>query len=115
MFSEAFENFKKSWLEEVTKIESRAIDSEGVYGIYLNFDRDRLSLEMNMSEDEMTSGISTEFDVIEAKLVVALETARSKFRLQNFGLWARIAEGIGGITHRIPKRQTPKTEPRGTH
>lgn len=58
---------------------------------------------MHISENEMTSGIHTDLDILESKLVVALETARSRFRLQNFSLWARIAEGIGGIRYRIPK------------
>jgi hypothetical protein len=104
MSVEAFEKFKKSWLQEIAKIENRAIDSEGVHSIYLHFDRDRLWIQMHMMlESDLMRNFVAELDIIESKLIVALETARSRYRLENRGLWARIAEGIGGIIYRIPK------------
>jgi hypothetical protein len=103
----AFEKFKKSWLEEIEKIENRAIDSEGVYRIYTRFLGDVLQLRIGMTDEE-EDRLDNDINMLESKLTVALETARSRFRKENFGLWARIAEGIGGIRYRIPKRETTK-------
>jgi len=104
MFKEKIENFKKSWLEETAKIEKRAIDSHGVYLIYLQFVRDRHILEMGLNEEEFSHDVLLELDMLESKLSIALETARSRYRLQNRTLWARIIEGIGGIIYKIPKK-----------
>ena len=109
MSIEAFEKFEKSWLEEIAKIENRAIDSEGVYLIYLKFRQDVGHLSLVMTDEEMDK-VYNEIDILDSKLTVALETARSKFRLQNFGLWARVAEGVGGMIYRIPKSQPVKSK-----
>jgi len=100
--SEILEKFIKSWQEEIPKIENRAIDSEGVYRIYENFRKDVL-LYLALEELKGFDNQFNEINVIGSKLVVALETARSRYRLENRGLWARIAEGIGGLVWRIPK------------
>jgi hypothetical protein len=111
MSRELLEKFKKSWLEEIEKIQDRAIDSEGVHSIYSDFSSARsylqVKLMLNNSSDE---DFMEELDIIESKLVIALETARSRYRLKNRGLWARIAEGIGGIIWKIPKSPSTKTE-----
>jgi len=104
MSKDRIENFKKSWLEEIAKIEKRAIDSHGVYLLYLEFDRDKHLLVLGLDEEEFTHDVLLELDMLESKLAIALETARSRYRLQNRGLWARIIEGIGGIIYRIPKK-----------
>ena len=106
MSIEVTERLKKSWLEEIPKIENRAIDSEGIHNIYDQFKHDALLAGFNqIVESGSYPEIVTEFNVIESKLIVALETARSRYRLENRGLWARIAEGIGGIIYRIPRSQ----------
>jgi len=105
MSKEKVETFKKSWLEEIAKIEKRAIDSHGVYLIYLQFVRDISILKMGLRrEKEFSHDVLLELNMIESKLSIALETARSKYRLQNRTLWARIIEGIGGIIYKIPKK-----------
>lgn len=103
MPSEEFEKFKKSWLEEIAKIENRAIDSEGVYQIYQRFRFD--VVHIFMAEEDYVNNQS-EIDILDSKLTVALETARSRYRLENRSLWARIVEGIGGTIYRIPKKPT---------
>ena len=104
MSKDKIENFKKSWLEEIAKIETRAIDSHGVYLIYLRFDREKHLFIMGLTEEEFTHDVLLELDILESKLSIALETARSKYRLQNLSLWARIIEGIGGIIYKLPKK-----------
>jgi hypothetical protein len=105
-----FDEFKKSWLEEISKIENRAIDSEGVYRIYLQYMTGSLMLHIDRVEDESTRDFRRELTILESKLVVALETARSKYRLQNRGLWARIIEGIAGTRYRFPRNHSRQTE-----
>jgi hypothetical protein len=99
---EEFEKFKKSWLEEIAKIENRAIDTQGVYRIYNHFRLDVLYVKIDMTEKEFNKQFN-EMNILDSKLRVALETARSRYNLENHGLWARIAEGIGGAIYRIPK------------
>jgi hypothetical protein len=102
---EAFEKFEKSWLEQISKIENRAIDSEGIYRIYLHFHKDSLylSLKGGIDGDEF-SGFYEELCTLKSKLVVALETARSKYRLENRSIWARIAESMIAETISLESR-----------
>jgi len=102
MPKDAFENFKKSWEGEIAKIENRPIDSRGVYRIYLHFQDQRVMLEMDMDEEKRTK-TCLDLDGLESKLIIALETARSRYKLENRGLWARIIEGIVEILYKIPK------------
>lgn len=97
MSKDTFKNFKKIWLREIAKIEKEAIDSRGVHIIYLRFSLAKHTFEIGLDENEFTHDIWLELEMLEAKLTRALETARSGYRLQNRGLWARIVEGIGGI------------------
>jgi len=104
MSKQTIENFKKFWEAEIAKIEREAIDSRGVHLIYLNFGINRGLLVSSMEEGEFTREIHLELEMLESKLTRALETARSRYRLQNHGLWARIIEGISGIIYKIPKK-----------
>jgi hypothetical protein len=82
-----FEDFKKLWEVEIAKIENRAIDTRGVYRIYLHFQDQLLMLKMHMDEEKRTK-TCLELDCLESKSITALETARSRYRLENRGLWA---------------------------
>lgn len=95
------EDFKKTWLEEIAKIEKRAIDSRGVYLVSLQFDRDKILFEMGLTEEEFTHDLWLELEMLESKLSIALETARSRYELQNRSLWARIIESISGVIYAI--------------
>jgi len=101
---DTLENFKKSWEGEIAKIEKEAIDSHGVHAIYLRFDLSKHLFIMGLNENEFTHDIHLELEMLTAKIARALETARSRYRLKNRGLWARIVEGIGGIIYKIPKK-----------
>lgn len=89
------EDFKKTWEEEITKIEKVPMDSQGTYRISLNFriNRGRLKLTGEESEQEYQ-----QLNNLESKLYVALETSRSLYALKNRSIWARIAEGIAART-----------------
>ena len=100
MPKDTFENFKKSWEGEIAKIEKVAIDDNGVSLIGLHFDKDRLLLEMSMTEEDVME-VMHELNMLDAKLEVALQTARSRYRLQNRGLWARI---FAGIFKKLPEK-----------
>jgi hypothetical protein len=95
---EIIEKFKKSWLEEISKIENREIDSEGIHNIYAEFQHDLFLIDMKkIVESGDYPDFLTDFSIIQSKLIIALETACSRYRLKNRGLWARIAEGIGVV------------------
>lgn len=83
------EDFKKNWEEQIAKIEKQALDNEAVYNINLHFDKDKLMFKTFLHEEEFTHDMLLELDMLEYKLVVALETANSRFKLENRGILAR--------------------------
>lgn len=100
--NKTIEDFKKTWEEQIAKIEKTLIDSHGTYMIYLNFriNRGRLKLTGEESEEDWQ-----ELNNLESKVRVALETSRSMFNLQNRSIWARIAENIAVMTYnKLPKQ-----------
>lgn len=90
----ALEDFKKNWEEQIAKIEKQALDNEAVYNINLHFDKDKLRFKTFLHEEEFTHDMLLELDMLESKLVVALETANSRFKLENRGILARAFDGI---------------------
>jgi hypothetical protein len=97
------EDFKKTWEEQIAKIEKRPIDSRGTYLIYLDFSLNRGRLELTMTEEESEENLE-ELNNLESKVRVALETSRSLFSLQNRSIWARIAESIAVMTYnKLPR------------
>ena len=101
MPKDTFENFKGFWEGEIAKIEKEAIDNDGVNLIRLRFEHDSLHLEMSMNEEYFTKEMHLELNMLESKLTVALEIARSRYKLRNRGLWARI---FGGIVKKLPEK-----------
>lgn len=95
------ENFKKFWEEEIAKIEKETIDSDGVHAIYLRFDLAKHLFIMGLDEDEFTHDVHLELELLEAKIARALETALSKYKLKNRGLWTRI---VKEMIDKIPKK-----------
>ena len=95
----AFENFKKHWLEEIAKLEKISVDGDGTARVYNEFHIGSLSISHLMENEEFR-----ELDNLEAKLTVALEIARSRYRTENPNWWDRLVESFGRIVHRIPRR-----------
>jgi hypothetical protein len=87
-----FQNLRRDWLAEITKIETQAIDDEGVANTQLRFNMDRRHVEMFMTESEF-DGVSMELDLLQSKLTVALEGARSRFKLRHRGILVGFLEG----------------------
>lgn len=101
MSNDKIEDFKKHWLEEINKIENRAIDSQGVHHIHLRFRLDRDIFKLGLRDGEFTHHVWLELDLLESRLITALETARSRYRSQNPSLWARITEAIVGTIYTV--------------
>jgi hypothetical protein len=90
-----FSDFKKSWEEQITKIETRALDNDAVSRISLHFDLDKLHFQMSLDEEEKEeTDVLIGLNMLESKLQIALETANSRFRLENRGIWAKAFNGI---------------------
>ena len=102
MTDDTLETFKKHWLEEISKIENRAIDYRGYLTIHRSFLIEKMYVRNRLTKEE-TSKARIELEMLESKLRVALETARCRYSLQSRGLWARIAESVAGIAHRTSK------------
>jgi hypothetical protein len=94
MVKVTLEDFKKNWEEQIAKVEKQALDNEAVNMIRLYFDENELMFEMGLSEQEFTHDIMLEIDMLESKLAVALETANSRFKLENRGIIARAFNGL---------------------
>ena len=101
MSKDTLENFKRFWEGEIAKIEKEAIDSDGIHAIYLRFDLAKHLFIIGLDRNEFTHDVYLELEMLEAKIARALETARSKYKLHNRALWARI---IGGIIDKLPKK-----------
>jgi uncharacterized protein (TIGR02391 family) len=90
------EDFKKNWEEQIAKIEKQALDNENVSMINLHFSKDKLKFKSGLSRKEFTRDKMLELDMLESKLTVALETANSRFKLENKG------KSHKGLQLRIP-------------
>lgn len=90
------ENFKKNWKEQIAKVEKQALDNENVSTIRLHFSKDKLKFKSGLSGKEFTRDVMLELDMLESKLTVALETANSRFKLENKGKFRK------GLHIRIP-------------
>jgi len=55
-------------------------------------------LQLTMSEKENEDCYES-FHNIEARLTIALESARSLYQLQKHSIWARIVESIAAMTY----------------
>ncbi len=99
--------FKRTWHEIIKKLEDGTIDARGASVIYNSFLRDALLMKMSMPRSKFTWEILQEEELIHSKLVVALEMARTRYKLQSKSLWVRIFESIAGMILKVP---TPSTK-----
>jgi hypothetical protein len=96
--------FIDTWEGLIPKIENRPIDSHGTHMIYINFHRDMTWLKIFLTEQENEQYYEV-FHNLEAKVTIALHSARSLYQLQNRGIWARIIENITALTiNKLPTK-----------
>jgi cyclopropane fatty-acyl-phospholipid synthase-like methyltransferase len=80
--------------EQIAKIEARALDNEAVSRISLHFDSEKDNFEMPLDEEVKYTDVLFELEMLESKLQIALETANSRFKLENRGIWAKAFNGF---------------------
>jgi len=97
-----FEIFEKTWLEQISKIEKEVIDTRGALLLYTAFRRDRITLKTTIPPVAFTWDLFLKLNLLESKLIRAIETARTKYALQNRSLWVRIVESIAGTAMKLP-------------
>ena len=90
----ALEDFKKSWDDQITKIEKQALDNAALRMIYLHYHKDETLFKMGLSAKEFTHDVMLNLDMLQSRLAIALETANSRFKLENRGIFAKIFSGI---------------------
>jgi hypothetical protein len=100
--SKRFERFKQTWKEQIKKIENEVLDTRAVWNVYKCFQYDERVLFDSIQVLDLMK-ISQEISLLDSKLVIALETARTKYSLQNKTLWVRVIEGISKIVYRMPQ------------
>jgi hypothetical protein len=102
---EMFNSFKETWEEQIKKIENQVLDNRAVMNIYNFFQNDERALLdiIPVMQFIFSNEMYQEIYLLESRLVVALETARIKYSLQNKTLWVRVIEGISKIVYRMPK------------
>jgi hypothetical protein len=96
------DEFIQTWERQIAKIEKQALDGDAVNSISLKFDLDSTQFKMFMSEREAEEEDAyTKLDLLESKLTVALETAHSRFRLENRGA---LEKEFSGALDKLPKK-----------
>jgi hypothetical protein len=89
------EDFIKNWESQIAKIEKQSLDGDAVRSIRLKFEIDTLHYKMWISEkEEEENDVYMKLQLLESKLIIALETAHSRFRLENRGVLAKAFSGI---------------------
>jgi hypothetical protein len=88
------EDFKKFWNDEISKIEVCELDVRAARLIYLKHNLSEQYLNFSIPDYLFNSGLIMELDMIEAKLIRAVETARVRYQLKARSLWVRIVESL---------------------
>jgi hypothetical protein len=104
LFEQNVEQFKATWNDLIPKIETNVIDGDGVSRILLYFGCYN-DLFFGANKDDDVAKYRLELELMESRLIVALEVAHSKFRLANRGALAKF---FGGLTNHGLKVITKK-------
>jgi len=105
-----FEKFKQTWEAEIEKIGKEVIDNRGSWRIYERYRFEWLHLTSGMRRSQYTVEVSRDLYLLESKLIIALEIARTKYKLQSHSLIVRFFESVADIFRGVPK---PKVDDLG--
>jgi hypothetical protein len=85
------EMFEKSWRETINKLDKGVIDRRGAQRLYLDFNHNKLRLEMYPPLVESAHRSMTQkIDLLYSELTRAIEMAHTRHDLQNKKLLAKI-------------------------
>jgi len=98
-----FENFKKTWVEQIKKLENAVIDTRSAHFLYLCFHRDENLLHLSMPSGGFTWGRLMEISLLHSKLVRVIETTRTRYMMQRRSIWDKISERLATILYGIKK------------
>ena len=106
MTNDKLEEFKKHWLEEISKIQNATIDEKAFSTIINSFISNRIRFRESIN-GEYTAEERVELQNLESKLRIALEKSRSNYALKEKEFQAKNIEStrgiIKGILDKIPK------------
>jgi hypothetical protein len=92
-----FEMFEKSWRETINKLDKGVIDGRGAQRLYLDFNHNKLRLEMYPPLAELADRSMTQkIDLLYSELTRAIEMAHTRYDLQNKKLLAKILIPVFG-------------------
>lgn len=106
-----FEKFKKTWEEQINKLENATLDTRAVHLLYLAFDRGEIGLELSLHSLAFTWDMMLEINLLKSRLIRVLETARTRYIMQRHSIWARIFESLAAIIYGISKSREIKKIP----
>ncbi|MHA2219096.1 MAG: hypothetical protein ACXACY_24525 [Candidatus Hodarchaeales archaeon] len=100
--------FIEHWETEIKVIESITLDSPGAEGILAHFRMNKSRSKIGIRESKYTEEDAFKVDLLESKLIRALETAKSRFKLENRGLFVKSANRIFETLRSKPKSEEKK-------
>jgi len=76
-----FEMFEKSWRETIDKLDKGVIDRRGAQRLCLDFNHNKLHLEMYPLRTELADRSMTQIDLLYSELTRAIEMAHTRYDL----------------------------------
>jgi hypothetical protein len=76
-------DFIGKWQGKISRIEKESLDDDDVRGIKADFEVNELEIKLCLSKEDVESGAIVKLDILKAELYAALETANSRFKLEN--------------------------------
>ena len=76
-------DFLRKWQDKVSRIEKSSLDDNAVRGIRADFEVNELEIKLSLSKKDLKNGAIPKLSDLKSKLDASLETANSRFNLEN--------------------------------
>jgi hypothetical protein len=76
-------DFLRKWQDKISRIEKSSLDDDAVRGIRADFEVNELEMKFSLSKKDLKNGAIPKLSDLKSKLDAALETANSRFNLEN--------------------------------
>jgi hypothetical protein len=85
------------WEDKISRIEQSSLDDAAVKGIEEDFEVNELEIKLTLSEEDLKSGAMLKLSTLKSKLYAALETANSRFNMENPLNAGRVSNFFNGM------------------
>ena len=76
-------DFIGKWQGKISRVEKSSLDDDAVRGIKADFEVNELEIKLSLSKEDVKAGAMVKLGMLKAELYAALETANSRFKLEN--------------------------------